>query len=235
MTTREFILAVQNELTQEGFTIISQYSLSRFGAKDYDGTLYEIHVKYCVKPRVLHTAEIGYMSCFQIEDATKLFITNGIGLTTYAQSIIEDSNKAKAILNWAPGKQIVREPGSVHVAVESKSDNTNILTLKQRKKPAPNGFAMMADTYRQRASEGLISVPDAEKKCKAFDFLKDCDKEDICNLFDSSAFNEIAKSYLRLAVKELIAEGKLNEDQGKAVRSRFSLLFDEKNAKDVLT
>ena len=234
MTTKEFTSAVQDELKKEGFTIIGRYSLARFGAKDHDGTQYEIHVKYCVKPRVLHTAEIGYMSCFQIEDATKLFITNGIGLTTYAQSIIEDSNKAKAVLNWAPGKQIIREPGSVRAA-ETRIDDVRILTLKQRKKPVPNGFAIMADTYRKRASEGLISVPDAEKKYKAFDFLKDCDKEDICNLFDSSAFNEIAKSYLRLAVKELIAEGKLNEDQGKAVRSRFSLLFDEKNAKDVLT
>lgn len=96
-----------------------------------------------------------------------------------------------------------------------------------------NGFEMMADAYRKMATEGNIPQEEAEKKCKAFDFLKDCDDEDICNLFDSSAFNEIAKSYLRLAVKELVSEGELDEDQGRAVRNRFSLLFDEKKSKEV--
>ena len=95
-----------------------------------------------------------------------------------------------------------------------------------------NGFEVMADTYRNLASEGKIPQ-EAEKKCKAYDFLGGCEQDDIYDLFDSSAFNEIAKSYMRLAVKELVAEGKLDEDQGRAVRNRFSLLFDEKRAKEV--
>lgn len=37
-----------------------------------------------------------------------------------------------------------------------------------------------------------------------------------------------------LAVEELVSEGELDEDQGRAVRNRFSLLFDEKKAKEVL-
>lgn len=96
-----------------------------------------------------------------------------------------------------------------------------------------NGFEVMADAYRKLASEDKISKEEAEKKCKAFDFLKDCDDEDIYNLFDSSAFNEIAKSYMRLTVKELVSEGELDENQGRAVRNRFSLLFDEKKSKEV--
>jgi hypothetical protein len=96
-----------------------------------------------------------------------------------------------------------------------------------------NGFKLMADSYRKAAEEGKISKEQADKDCRIFDFLGTCDDDDFYKLFDSSAFNEIAKSYMRLAVKELVSEGTIDEDQGKAVRNRFSLLFDEKQAKDV--
>ena len=96
-----------------------------------------------------------------------------------------------------------------------------------------NGYEVMAKTYRKLSERGEISKEEAEKKCKVYDFLASCDEEDIYNLFDSSAFNEIAKEYMRLAVKELVSEGKIDEDQGKAVRNRFSLLFDEKQSKEV--
>lgn len=87
-----------------------------------------------------------------------------------------------------------------------------------------NGFTMMADSYRKHGEE---------KKAKLYDFLGTCSTEDIYTLFDSSAFNEVAKSYMRLAVRELVDEGELEEEQGIAVRNRFSLLFDEKQAKEV--
>ncbi len=97
-----------------------------------------------------------------------------------------------------------------------------------------DGFKVMAESYRKAAEEGKISKEDAEKDCRIFDFLSSCDQDDICRLFDSSAFNEITKSYMRIAVNELISEGVIDEEQGKAVRNRFSLLFDEKRAKEVL-
>ena len=96
-----------------------------------------------------------------------------------------------------------------------------------------NDFKLMSESYRMLSEEGKISQEEAEKKCKAYDYLASCDDEDIYNLFDSSAFNEIARAYMRLAVKELISEGQLDEDQGRAVRNRFSLLFDEKQSKEV--
>ena len=96
-----------------------------------------------------------------------------------------------------------------------------------------NGFEIMADSYRKAAEQGQISKEQAEKECRIFDFLSSCDQDDICRMFDSSAFNEISKSYLRLAVKELISEGTIDEEQGNAVRNRFSLLFDEKKAKEI--
>ena len=97
-----------------------------------------------------------------------------------------------------------------------------------------NGFKMMADSYRKAAEEGKITREQAEKDCKAFDFLANCDQDDFNNLFDSGAFNDIAKSYMRIAVKELVEEGTLEEEQAQAVKNRFALLFSEKTAKDVL-
>ena len=47
-------------------------------------------------------------------------------------------------------------------------------------------------------------------------------------MFDSSAFNEIAKSYMKLAVRKLTDEGIIDEEQAKAVWNKFNLLFDEK-------
>lgn len=97
-----------------------------------------------------------------------------------------------------------------------------------------NGFAVLADACRNAAAQGIISQDSANKECRIYDFLAACDQEDICNLFDSSAFNEIAKSYMRLAVKELTDEGTIDEEQARAVRNRYSLLFDEKQAREVL-
>ena len=97
-----------------------------------------------------------------------------------------------------------------------------------------DGYKIMAESYRKAAEEGKITKEQAEKDCKIFDFLGACDEEDICKLFDSSAFNEIAKSYMRLAVKELISEDVINEEQGQAIKNRFSLLFDEKTAAEVI-
>ena len=97
-----------------------------------------------------------------------------------------------------------------------------------------NGFQLTSDSYRKAAEQGKISKNYADKKCKVLDFLATCDDEDICNMFDSSAFNEIAKSYLRIAVRELTDEGTIDEEQAQAVRNRFSLLFDEKQAHEVI-
>lgn len=95
-----------------------------------------------------------------------------------------------------------------------------------------NGYKLMAESYRKAAEEGKISKEEAAKDCRIFDFLASCDQEDIFRLFDSGAFNDIAKSYLRIAVKELIEEEEIEEEQGSAVKRRFNLLFSEKTASE---
>lgn len=97
-----------------------------------------------------------------------------------------------------------------------------------------NGFQLQANAYRRAAEQGKITQEQAGKECKVFDFLATCDDDDICNLFNSSAFNEIAKSYMRIAIRELADEGIIDDEQAIAVRNRFALLFDEKRAQEVI-
>lgn len=96
-----------------------------------------------------------------------------------------------------------------------------------------NGFKIMADSLRKAAGEGKIEQTQADKQARVYDFLASCDEADIETLFDSSAFNDIAKSYLRLAVKELTEENVIDEEQATAVRNRYSLLFSEKQSGEV--
>jgi hypothetical protein len=83
---------------------------------------------------------------------------------------------------------------------------------------------MFAETFRKHGQE---------RKAELYEYLGECSYEDICNLYNSTAFNEIAKGYMRLAVKELESEGVLDEEQARAVRNRFAFLHDEKQAQEV--
>ena len=96
-----------------------------------------------------------------------------------------------------------------------------------------NGFKILADSYRKAEQEGTMSKGEVENKIRVYDFLATCNDDDICNMFDSGAFNEIAKGYMRIAVKELIEENVIDEEQGQAVKNRYALLFSEKTAKEV--
>ena len=89
-----------------------------------------------------------------------------------------------------------------------------------------NGFLMYADTFRKNGQE---------RKAELYEFLGNCTDDDICSLFDSTAFNEIAKTYMRKAVSELQDEGVIDEEQALAVRNRYALLFDEMQAKQVIS
>lgn len=96
-----------------------------------------------------------------------------------------------------------------------------------------DGFALMAESCRRAVERGQMTEGWAAKRIRIYEFLAACDQEDYYLLFDSTAFNEIAKDYMRAAVRELIEEEIIDEDQGRAMRNRYALLFDEKTAKEV--
>lgn len=89
-----------------------------------------------------------------------------------------------------------------------------------------NGYKVLADAHRKAGQEHEADL---------LDFIGKCSLDDICFLFDSSAFNEIAKAYVRRAVSELQDDKTLTSEQAEAVRARHSGLFDEMQAKQVIS
>lgn len=96
-----------------------------------------------------------------------------------------------------------------------------------------NGYSLMAESYRRAAGEGQIEAGEAERIARLYDFLSTCTDNDIYTLFDSTAFNEIAKDYMRRAVNNLVAAGTIDEEQGRAVRNEYAYMFSVMNAKEV--
>lgn len=93
-----------------------------------------------------------------------------------------------------------------------------------------NGYEMMADSYRQLVKQGKIDKETADREIRVYDFLATCDSDDLCRMVDSSAFNDIIRAYLKMAVQS----ADVDEDAREKVVGQLRWLFDEKMAKEVL-
>ena len=93
-----------------------------------------------------------------------------------------------------------------------------------------NGYEMMAESYRQLVKHGEIDKETADKEIRVYDFLGTCDSDDLCRMVDSSAFNDIIRAYLKMAVQS----ADIDEDAREKVVGQLRWLFDEKMAKEVL-
>lgn len=93
-----------------------------------------------------------------------------------------------------------------------------------------NGYEMMADSYRQLVRQGKIDKETADREIRVYDFLATCDSDDLCRMVDSSAFNDIIRAYLKMAVQS----ADIDEDSRNKVVGQLRWLFDEKTAKQVL-
>ena len=93
-----------------------------------------------------------------------------------------------------------------------------------------NGYEMMADSYRQLVKQGKIDKETADREIRVYDFLATCDSDDLCRMVDSSAFNDIIRAYLKMAVQS----ADIDEDSRNKVVGQLRWLFDEKMAKEVL-
>ena len=75
-----------------------------------------------------------------------------------------------------------------------------------------NGYNLMAAMYREDLkSEDAELVKVAEKKIKVYEFLATCDKDDLCNLIDSSAFNDLIKGYIEHFLKKSAIDSEAKE------------------------
>jgi hypothetical protein len=93
-----------------------------------------------------------------------------------------------------------------------------------------NGYTMMSDSYKMLMEQGKIDKATAEKAIRIYDFLATCDSDDICQMVDSSAFNDIIRAFLRMAVDN----AGLDEKARDSVINQLRWIFDEKQAKEVL-
>ena len=93
-----------------------------------------------------------------------------------------------------------------------------------------NGYNLMATMYREDLkSEDAELVKVAEKKIKVYEFLATCDKDDLCNLIDSSAFNDFIKGYIECFLKNSSLDSEAKELALLELRS-----FKIKEAKSIL-
>lgn len=93
-----------------------------------------------------------------------------------------------------------------------------------------NGFKMLSDSYKALLEQGKIDKDTAEKEIRVLDFLATCDTDDFCRMVDSSAFNDIIRGYLKLAVEN----ADIDEESKNKVIGQLRWIFDEKTAKEVL-
>lgn len=93
-----------------------------------------------------------------------------------------------------------------------------------------NGYTLMADSYRKLRNEGKIDKEMADKEIRVYEFLATCDKDDICRMVDSSAFNDIIRAFVKMAVNNANIEDKDRQE----VINQLRWIFDEYNAKEVL-
>ena len=89
---------------------------------------------------------------------------------------------------------------------------------------------MMADSYRELMNNGKIDIETAEKKIRIYDFFATCDIDDFCLMVDSSAFNDIIRAFLKMAVNNAGISDKAKEKVFRELRS----IFGVKSAKEVL-
>ena len=92
-----------------------------------------------------------------------------------------------------------------------------------------NGYTVMAESYKKAIEQGKISKEIAEPEIRIFDFLSTCSQDDLYQLVNSSAFNDIMKGYMRKAIKN----AELNEKDEERVLNELRYLFDEKTAKEI--
>lgn len=93
-----------------------------------------------------------------------------------------------------------------------------------------NIFKAMADSYRTLMNNGEIDKETAFQNIRIYEFLATCSKEDLCQMVDSSAFNNIIEAFVVAAVDH----AGIDENAKAKVMEQLDWLFEHKTAKQVV-
>lgn len=92
-----------------------------------------------------------------------------------------------------------------------------------------NGYKVLADGYRTLVSQGKFTEEEVKTDLKILDFIAECTQEDLYTMIDTSAFNEIIKSFCRAA----LINARVTEETRYNVMNELRWLFDERPAREV--
>lgn len=93
-----------------------------------------------------------------------------------------------------------------------------------------NGYTVMANSYRKLMEQGEIDKETAEKEIRIYEFLATCDDDDKYIMVDSSAFNDIIRAFVKMAV----VNANIDEEAQAKVIQQLRYIFDENSSKKVL-
>ena len=94
------------------------------------------------------------------------------------------------------------------------------------------GFKIFADSYRQLVEQGKCKEEEVAAQIKIFDFLGTCNREEICELFNSGVFNEILFAYVSVAIQHTDLQEKEKTDR--KIISEMKPLLDTKGSGEIL-
>ncbi|PBG44779.1 hypothetical protein, partial [Clostridioides difficile] len=80
---------------------------------------------------------------------------------------------------------------------------------------------MMADSHRKLVEDGELDKEVADKEILIYDFLATCDRDDLCRMVDSPAFNDIIRASLHMAVQSADHDEDAREKVVRQLRSLF--------------
>lgn len=86
-----------------------------------------------------------------------------------------------------------------------------------------NGYKMTAEAYKTLRGNSKVDQAEVESNIKVLDFLATCTKEDIYNLFNSAAFNNICMGYVKNALNDF---EELSDDMKDRITNHVRYKFD---------
>ena len=143
----------------------------------------------------------------------------------YLQDIMDNYRKGNAFsLTFKTSKKKAEDNPQKADQPSTQADQIEIRTSTETPPESNkiiNGFSIIKQSYQTMLNQGKISEAEAKKKIRVYEFLENCDRDDFCIISDSSALNDIIKSYCKIAIEQGNVKGILDTYPAKEVLKRY--------------